>query len=272
VGGMGGLRLWQAPEAAHMWKGTPDPKTFSNYKVQSQMDPGTYSMEQTSANRCVISGRVRLEDYRGGSPVEFEIRRIVELCPLPDRGPIPEARGLKLRFQNHLHLKSGDETSRVDLWHLMQLPAGSVIGAQVKKNTQPQIYFNPERADGWSIDDGNFTWQTNGKRMSKMGLGTASVLGGPFAICASGAVTGIHIWNAPIWRGAEYVDSPPGEIKDDQVIQFWDGFDFCEVECHSPGASLRQPEMFDTSELTYLEIASEKCEPFEVIDHLLPRD
>src|SRR4051812_48737011 len=53
--GAGGLRHWQAPESAYMWEGSPDPATFSNYKVQPAMDPGDYSVEQTSAGRCVLA-------------------------------------------------------------------------------------------------------------------------------------------------------------------------------------------------------------------------
>jgi len=39
AGGIGGPRLWQAPEAAHRWQGVPDVGTFSNFRIQPTMDP-----------------------------------------------------------------------------------------------------------------------------------------------------------------------------------------------------------------------------------------
>ena len=265
-GGIGGIRLWQAPELGYMWNGTPNPATFANYEVQPEMDPGSYCLEQVSARRCVLTGTVRLEDYRGGPAVDFAVRRIVEIGALPELYRPLASGGVTLRFQNHLKLVTKDPGVRVDFWHLMQLPAGTLVGAQVCDKTEPLSYFNAQNADGWKVEHGAFTWRTNGKRLAKFGFAASSITGGPFAVCeAAAAHAGVFIWNIPRALGSTYADSPPGVTRDDQLVQFWDGFDFCEVEYHSPAATPDRPEIFDASELTYLKVTPGQRQPFQKI-------
>ena len=254
IGGMGGLRLWQAPEQAYMWNGKPDAVNFSNYQVQEDADPGHYSLEQTSPHRCVVQGNALLTDYRTGKKAELDIRRILELAPLPEKYRDIGASGVLLRMQNTLRLTEGPADARADLWHLLQLPAPSNIGAFVSGNPTPRIYFNAHNADGWTSRNGIFRWHTNGQRMSKLGLSSDAVTRGLFAIRDLGPRLGVYLWNIPISQSTSYVDSPPGDSQSDQAVQFWDGFGFCEVEYHSPGVSPETPEVFDTSELLYLEI------------------
>ncbi len=235
-GGIGGLRLWHAPEAAYMWQGPAQPATFENYQVQPAMDPGQYRLERTSPLSCLLTGQASLRDLNTGKTTEIAVRREITLKPGP--------RSVTLAFENHLKLLQGDEDSRVDLWHLMQLPAGSTVGARVREGCEPLVYFNPDRTDGWSVQDGNFCWLTNGKRLGKIGFDAVS---GPFALVPSGRFD----WTIPIDRNTPYIDSPPGRLCHDQVVQFWDGFDFCEAEYHSPGVSLQNPELSDHSELTF---------------------
>jgi len=270
AGGMGGLRLWQAPEAAYHWKGIAEPKTFSNYKLQQAMDPGAYLLRESSKSRCTIEGSVTLIDYRTETQITCDIRRIIELAALPNRYAACGGAGFRLRMENHLSLRTGNETSRVDLWHLMQLPVPCSIGAPVRPDMRPEVYFNPESCDGWEARNGCFIWQTNGKRMAKVGLGTDQVTGGPFAVRKNGTTLEIYLWEVPIRPDQEYVDAAPGRSDRNQVIQFWDGFDFCEVEYHSPGASLQQPKITDISEMTYLEIPVEKLEVLRTIVNLPP--
>jgi hypothetical protein len=58
-----------------------------------------------------------------------------------------------------------------------------------------------------------------------------------------------------------YVDAPPSGPAGRQVYQFWDGFDFCEVEYHTPGVSIARPEVLDLSELFVLEGPASEAGP-----------
>lgn len=235
-GGIGGLRLWHAPESAYMWQGPAQAATFANYQVQPAMDPGHYRLELISPTSCLLTGQTTLQDLNSGKTCEIAIRREIKLRTAK--------RSVSLAFENYLTLLRGEEDTRVDLWHLMQLPPGTTVGAKIREGCQPIIYFNPDRADGWTLEGDTFTWLTNGTRLAKIGFDAAS---GPFAICPSGRFD----WIIPIDRKSQYVDSPPGSLRDDQIVQFWDGFDFCEAEYHSPGVSLKNPELTDLSELIY---------------------
>ena len=211
----------------------------------------------------MLTGTTQLTNYGTGASVEFAVRRIIEIRESPEIYSTFSTAGITLRFQNHLTLKAGHPTGSVDLWHLMQLPPATIVGAFVRDNAQARIYFNPQNADGWKIEDGVFTWVTNGKRMSKIGFSTSAVTRGSFAIVEQDSHAGVFLWNLPSCSGSRYIDSPPDATLDDQLIQFWDGFEFCEVEYHSPGATPERPEVFDSSELTYLEVAPEKRQLFQ---------
>lgn len=235
-GGIGGIRLWHAPEAAYMWQGPAQPATFANYQVQPAMDPGQYRIERLSPLSCLLTGEATLRDLNTGEPTQISVRREIQLST--------GARSVSLVFENRLKLLRGNENSRVDLWHLMQLLAGSTVGAKIREGSQPVIYFNPDRTNGWSVEGDTFSWLTNGARLGKIGLDAAS---GPFAVVPSGRFD----WSIPIARDRFYIDGPPGQLRDDQVVQFWDGFDFCEAEYHSPGVGLQDPELADKSNLTF---------------------
>jgi hypothetical protein len=269
AGGMGGLRLWQAPEAAYMWDGQADLATFSNYRVQPAMDPGVYAWGERSATRCALSTAITLRDYGTNARVTFSVRRIIELARVPANLGAKVARGLTLRFQHHIRLLDAtDAAAKVDLWHLLQLPAGAIVGARVRPDARPVSYFNTARIGPLTSDHGFLQWPTNGTRLSKIGISVHDAMGGPYSISHGGDTLACFLWNVPRWPSAPYVDAPPGLTATDQLLQFWDGFDFCEIEYHTPGLSLESPEAVDASELIYVEAPSADCTPLELLQRI----
>jgi hypothetical protein len=252
AGGIGGLRVWQSPEAAYMWEGVPDLAKFSNYRVQPAMDPGNYAIRDVSANRCVLDATISLQDYRDRSSIRFTVQRIIELGPLP-RSVADRRQGCTLRLQHRLQLLDGGAAAAVDLWHLMQLPAGTTVGARVRPGAQHVPYFYPERIGALANTNGFLQWRTDGRRMAKFALRTGDLLAGPYAHREDADRLRCFFWHIPRSRIAGYVDAPPQQAANDQLVQFWDGFDFCEVEYHTPGVSRDRPELFDASELIYVE-------------------
>jgi hypothetical protein len=269
-GGMGGLRLWQAPERAFMWNGAADPVTFCNYSVQPAMDPGQYQLNEVSATRCVLADTIVLRDLQSGQSIKFSVRRIIELSPLSAPSSSDTSRGVTIRLQHQLRLLEAPHAAMtVDLWHLLQLPAGTLVGAGVRAGAMPVPYFNAEQIGPIENDDGLLLWATDGQRKGKIALRVGDVTGGPYAVRQDGDRLHGFRWNVSGWRGARYVDGPPGESADDHLLQFWDGFGFCEAEYHTPGVSLERPEVLDTSELSYLEEAAAGRSPREFLRMLL---
>jgi hypothetical protein len=266
AGGIGGLRVWQAPEAAYMWDGIPKTADFSNYRVQSTMDPGSYFLREAGAQRCVIEGTLALRDYRSAANLSLFVRRIIELQPLPEVLRSGSMSGVTLRLQHQFRLISASNPgATVDLWHLLQLPAGTTIGAEIRDGARAVSYFNPEQIGAIEGDGGFLRWQSNGQRMSKIGLRRDDVLSGPYSVREHDGTFHGFFWQIPRVRTGVYVDAPPQQSASDQLVQFWDGFDFCEMEYHTPGLSKDQPEAVDASELIFVEQARGEATPLDFI-------
>jgi hypothetical protein len=245
-GGIGGLRLWHAPEKAYNWRGPVNTTDFATYYVQPAMDPAGYTLHAAPPDTAVLRARTELEDFRSGQKIVFDVERRVQVAAA---GPSAVA----LRLAHQLTWVSGPDNGSADLWSLLQLPAGAVLGAAVKPGAQPAVYYNGEAAAGWEIAQGQFRWPSNGRRTSKLGLGVNQLAGGLWATDERAGKRHEYRWKFPVAAGTDYIDTPPGEDRTDQVVQFWDGFGFCEAEYHSPGASARRPEVTDASELIYSE-------------------
>ena len=266
AGGIGGLRVWQAPEAAYMWDGAPDLNSFSNYRIQPAMDPGPYILSECSSRRCVLEARIDLRDYRTGAHVAFSVRRIIELAALPPALRAKNTRGVTLRLQHYFRLlKADDVSANVDLWHLLQLPAGTFVGARIKSGAQPVPYFHADRIGALDPVDGFLRWQTDGRRLSKFAIRVGDLSAGPYSLREVGDDLQCFFWQTPRVRTARYVDAPPNQTADDQLVQFWDGFDFCEVEYHTPGINAEQPEAVDASELVFLEQPGNASEGLDLL-------
>ena len=70
VAGPGGDRLRYAPEYAYAWgSAVPDVENFSNYGVQTNEDPGTFTMAEMS-DGVNLRTDTSLVDKRTGSPCQ----------------------------------------------------------------------------------------------------------------------------------------------------------------------------------------------------------
>src|SRR5688572_30818743 len=50
IGGLGGDRLWFAPELNYHWQGAPDWQGLTNYQVPAASDPGAYEFIDSAPN------------------------------------------------------------------------------------------------------------------------------------------------------------------------------------------------------------------------------
>ncbi len=72
-------------------------------------------------------------------------------------------------------------------------------------------------------------------------------------------------WNVPRLPTARYLDAPPNQTADDPFLQFWDGLRFCEIEYHTRGISVDQPEVVDASKLVSIEQPCGNVTPLEFL-------
>jgi hypothetical protein len=247
--GLGGERLWFGPEYAYNWLGPPDGREFKNYDVQPAYDPGQYVWTGSGDGVLGLKMEADLEDRRIRSRVKFEVQRHVSWAPLPfDPQALGLSHALGICFQHLIHLKGGPEQARVDLWHLLQMPAGSRLLIPTRGAARPLVYFDEWKRNGWQCHADRLEWQFSGNSLSKIGLDTSQ------ATEAAGVLRELPngLWCAVIWQftihpGLPYVDGPSFEKAQNQVVQAWDGFGFGELEYHSPAVGPEFPAFAEAS-------------------------
>ena len=255
VGGFGGERLWFGPEIDFHWDGVPDWNKFANNKIPVASDPGDYQFVQGDAQTITLYAKGELRAHRGDRRVAFEVHRTIKLV----EHPLPKSHALMRDIQyvgiesSHV-LRITDGNGVIDLWHVLQVPVGSVFIAPLKKEAKDEraialSYGLPGR---WVESSDRILWRYEGNEKAKCGLPVTSLTGRSAVIqeLADGR------WNMlvrefPVDPTARYCDHPHGVPRDDQVLQAWDGYGFGEMEFHSPAVdAIRGPrEMTESDRL-----------------------
>lgn len=237
---IGGLRLWFAPEYAYFWKGEPDARTLANYNVQEECDPGSYAITHADAGSVRMEMTATLEDFRDGKKVKFSVERVISATPPPvDLGSLGY---MGVRLQHRLEILRAPSGKRVDLWHLLQMPAGSSLLVPTRGPAKPLIYFNAFGHNDWQAEKDALRWNYRGTDIAKLGLDISQVTGraGVLRPLPDGRFAAM-IWQFPVSPGMAYVDGSSEALARNQILQAWDGFGFGELEYHSPSASAGDP-------------------------------
>ena len=237
TGGIGGERLWFAPELRYHWVGKPDWHGLGNYKVPADTDPGNYEFVDSQPNVVVLAATGRLPVQGSDQYLAFCVERRIRMVQPPLSLDDPLMRGVRYVGVETVHeLKILDETrtGEVDLWHVLQMPIGSVLIVPLRPGhkTQPLSYGLP---GAWKTTSNSLTWRIQGNRNAKIGI-AAEALTGRSAILRqlSSQQWCLLVRQFPVDVSARYGDYPEGAPRDDQVFQAWDGLGFGEMEFHSP--------------------------------------
>lgn len=239
-GGFGGDRLWFAPELAYHWHGEPDWNCFSNYSVPSDTDPGVYRFTDRDAVSVTLHGAGSLR--AGISAVRFEVVREIRMI----ESPVPTNHALMsgvdyvgIETSHRLRFAKDTKTGRLDLWHLLQVPAGSILIVPFKKGATADVVqplsYGP--AGSWQQKSDHLMWRFGGEARTKVGLSAAALTGRSAVLRQLNARRWcMIIRDFPVDPDATYADHPYAMPRVDQAFQAWDGFGFGEMEFHSPAA------------------------------------
>lgn len=239
-GGLGGDRLWFAPELSYHWHGQPDWDSFSNYSVPLDTDPGNFRF----ANRDAISVKLRgTGSLRSSiSTVRFEVLREVRMI----EPPVPTSHALMsgvdyvgIETSHRLKFAKDTTTGRLDLWHLLQVPVGSILIVPFRKGATADdlrpLSYGPRGS--WEQKANHLMWRFGGEARTKVGLSAAALTGRSAVFRQLNARRWcMIIRDFPVNPDAIYADHPFGMPRFDQAFQAWDGFGFGEMEFHSPMA------------------------------------
>lgn len=245
VGGIGGDRLWFAPELAYHWDGSPNWKTFANYKVPKSADPGKYRFIDVDSDAIALAADVKLKNLKDDSSLAFHVTRMVRLVdpPLPRTdAAMKDIDYIGIEMTHHLKLDKSAKKGVVDMWHLLQVPVDSTLILPIRKgataeDAKPVSYALDGSWLKWR-DDPHVMWLYKGTERAKFGMSARAVTGrcGVIRKLDNGKWC-LLVRQFSFDAKAKYCDHPYGKKRDDQVFQAWDGYGFGEVEFHSPAVN-----------------------------------
>lgn len=237
IGGPGGDRLWFAPELHYHWLGEPDWQQLTNYTVPADTEPGHYEFLDSEPDVVALAARGQLPVRGTGRSVGFRVERRIRMAPPPLALDEPSMRGVQyvgVEAAHELTLADETRTGEIDLWHLLQMPPGSILIVPLRPEhrSQPIAYGAP---GPWLTTSNSVIWRIGGSGNAKMGI-SAAALTGRAAILQrlSSQQWCLLVRQFPVDVSARYGDHPYGVPRNDQVLQAWDGLGFGELEYHSP--------------------------------------
>ena len=237
VGGIGGDRLWFAPELRYHWLGAPDWLGLGNYAVPADTDPGRYRFVDAEAGVVGLEAEGCLEVRGGDQSVAFRVGRRVRMAEPPlgrDEPLMREVQYVGIECAHELAFQEETRTGEIDLWQLLQVPVGSVLIVPLRAGhgTQPLCYGLP---GDWRTTSNSVVWRIQGQGNAKMGIAAAALTGRAGILRQlPSRQWGLLVRQFPVDASARYGDHPAGVVREDQVFQAWDGLGFGEMEFHSP--------------------------------------
>jgi hypothetical protein len=235
VDGIGGDRLWFAPEVRYHWLGEPDWHGLANYQVPRAAEPGQYQFVDSEPDVVALAARGQLPVRGTEQILAFRVARRIRMTPPPIQ--LALLRGVEyvgVETSHELTIEEETPTGEVDLWHLMQIPTGSILIVPLRPGhtTAPLSYGLP---GAWQTTPNNVIWRISGSGNAKLGI-AAEALTGRAAVLRRLPTEQwcLLVRQFPVDVAARYGDHPHGVPRDDQVLQAWDGLGFGELEFHSP--------------------------------------
>lgn len=210
-GGIGGDRLWIAPEAGFIFtdvkKARKDP--LNNATVPLKMDPGSWRVVEQEQGHLRLTTDMMLRDHRNGKTVTLRVARQFNLTSAPEGLP---ARLLAASFsiRNELTMLKGDAGVAAGVWDLLQLPpTGWLVCPTVQPVKKLTSYYDPFGRKHVAVDKAAVRFLIDGKRRIKMGFPADKSTGrlGYYRKLAKGKSSLIVRMFGPM-PGEPYVDVP----------------------------------------------------------------
>ena len=210
----GGDRTWLAPEVDFFFPNFPK---LDKYFQQRALDPGHYEASSSSGT-LTLTNRANLKLSRGQHEVQLEIEKSVSPALNPLRyDTSAEAEGLKyagnaLRTTLQIRGKSGDDTTRIGLWNLLQMPHGGDLLVPTTARSQPKIYMGTIGPEDLIVGEHLIVYKMRATGEHKLGVRATAITGRAGYIYGSGNQTSLIVRNFGVNPSGEYVDVPLAEL------------------------------------------------------------
>ena len=230
---VGGDRLWVGPEVDWSWK-TRGRVNFQKHEVPAAMDPGSWKRMPADKGSYAATQSITLRHQLRNARVHLELWRRFE--PVAIGG---KERSIAYATENRLAVRGGTTGQEVDLWSLVQLPAGGVVYIPCKTRPEFRNYYSPIPRSLWKIEGNVLCLEITGRHQYKIGVPAALSTG---RIVYARPVGQMHLvitrdFFPQPWR--RYCDVPLHALRSegDAVQIYNDGGQFGgfgELEYHTP--------------------------------------
>lgn len=259
--GMGGDRLWVAPEIGLHW---PDIKKarrqpWADYFVPPSIDPGDYRIVEEGPGQLRLAADMQVTDHRIGKSASLRVSRRFTQIGRPDGLP----RGLKcvsFAIENQLTLLRADEGIGINLWDILQIPAGgTLVCPTTVKVPRPRIYYGRFSTTHFKIKPDAVHFKIDGRRQLKFGLDPVRTTGRMGYIRKVGRKSTLVFRVFAPAPGEPYVDLPLSSndyVGGDALQSYNDSGQFGgfgEMEYHDPAIIAgREPSTRTGASLTHV--------------------
>lgn len=241
-GGLGGDRLWLAPEIGFMWQDLAEARVdpLGGYHVPEDMDPSQWTVLDDAPDLVALETQVELQDYRMDKRINVRVGRRFSLIKRPAELD-SQIKCVSFAICNEVFLNDGDNGAAAGAWDLLQVPPeGWIICPVVSPVAVPRSYYDPFGAKHVTTDARAVRFLVDGKHRIKMGLTPMQTTGrmGYFRKAGHVATLIVRVFGAQ--PGDTYVDLPrdSDDLVGGDALQCYndDGGagGFGEMEYHDP--------------------------------------
>lgn len=255
----GGDRTWLTPEVDIFFPNWPDRNPHWPPRI---LDASDYQLKETSAG-IEMSRKMSLKFARSGRTMDLMLTKSVSQAANPLRyerdvkeklGEVEYA-GYTLSSSLELTGQALEQSDRVGLWNLLQLPHGGDMFIPTYSRTTPRVLFGGIPASDLVSDDHLVTFRIKAQGEHKIAIRAVAAAGRVGYMFESGKTWSLVIRNFSVNPSGDYVDVPAAELDDlgycFHVVNVDSALGkFCELEYHVPavGGSTGKKQCCDYSQ------------------------
>lgn len=240
----GGDRTWVGPEVDIFIKDVL--KAWDTYEIPSALDPGKYTL-QKYGNTLRLFIQPRLILHRLHKEIEFDLSKEIYAVPNPLRNN-RATRNLTMElyyigYEQITALNILSEIERgvcIDIWNLIQLPAGGKLLIPTIGEAKSRLYFGSMGTNHLHVTPNYIQITLDARKQYKIGIKAASLIGrAGYLRHVKEDIWTLVVRNFFINPSGEYVDVPWDDERDfGYAFQCYndDGSSggFGELEYHTP--------------------------------------
>ncbi|MEM7626793.1 MAG: DUF6786 family protein [Planctomycetota bacterium] len=169
--GLGGDRLWIAPEVAFYWPSIEDARTDpkGTTETPADVDPGMYEIEGEADDAVQLVNSCSLIDCRDDKAIGLQIKRTIGTAPRPEALP-DGVKCASFAITNELRVTGGHAGAVASAWDILQVPPTGTLICPTTRRAEPRSYYEPFGNNHVVVEDDAVRFLIDTKLRVKMGI------------------------------------------------------------------------------------------------------